>query len=431
MDRMTKPDQPTSPCGSTDSASVVPVSRGGEPALGIEWLLEPMSTSRFEAEFWERRPVHLSRKDARRFADLLSLAALDGLLSARTSAPRSVRLVRDGVETGLDQLRRRGGGGPNPVTEALYAAFRGGWTIVVQFLHERWEPLARLCQRLEGELSASVQANVYCTPPGGRAIGHHYDTHDVFVLQVHGTKRWILSPATTVLPLRGQPCRAGPGQDAESWEIELRAGDCLYLPRGWFHDAQCGDATSVHITLGVHTVTWASLLLGAIETHILEDPELRRSLPIGFAADNAAGSRAASRLEQIVAGLRESIDADAVIERARDGQRWGARPFLAGHLLDLEALPGLQVVDAIVLRPGVHHRIETDAEHALVAFHGKVIRTSLDSRAALERIAEGAPVAIAGLPGSLTRDQKLALARLLLREGLVTLPSTAELLAGS
>ena len=35
-----------------------------------------------------------------------------------------------------------------------------------------------------------MQINAYITPPENQGFAAHYDTHDVFVLQVSGSKRW-------------------------------------------------------------------------------------------------------------------------------------------------------------------------------------------------------------------------------------------------
>jgi Cupin superfamily protein len=72
----------------------------------------------------------------------------------------------------------------------VYELFRGGATIVLQSLHRFWPPLARLGHDLEVGLTHPVQVNAYVTPPASRGLGGHHDEHDVFVLQVHGAKRW-------------------------------------------------------------------------------------------------------------------------------------------------------------------------------------------------------------------------------------------------
>ncbi|KPC69204.1 hypothetical protein ADL27_54620, partial [Streptomyces sp. NRRL F-6602] len=67
-----------------------------------------------------------------------------------------------------------------------------GATLVLQALHRTWQPVAEFCAGLGTELGHPVQANAYVTPPQNRGFDDHYDVHDVFVLQIEGTKRWLV-----------------------------------------------------------------------------------------------------------------------------------------------------------------------------------------------------------------------------------------------
>ena len=50
--------------------------------------------------------------------------------------------------------------------------------------------LARLCAVLGSAFSSWSRPNVYLTPLDAHGFAPHCDTHDVFVLQITGTKRW-------------------------------------------------------------------------------------------------------------------------------------------------------------------------------------------------------------------------------------------------
>ena len=84
---------------------------------------------------------------------------------------------------------------------------------------------------------------------------------------------------------RGEGFELGQHEPGElRQEFVLKPGDCAYVPRGLMHDAQTsGDKASLHITVGLITRTWADLMLEAVSEVALRSPELRRSLPVGFA----------------------------------------------------------------------------------------------------------------------------------------------------
>ena len=133
--------------------------------------------------------------------------------------------------------------------------------MVFEALQHRQEPLRRLCARLCREAGVRTQTNIYLTPPGSQGFRAHWDTHDVFVLQVCGSKRWHLYEGGPDSPLPHQkfdPDQHAPG--AHQDEFTLNSGDTLYIPRGQMHAAETTDEISLHITLGLIAYSWADLL---------------------------------------------------------------------------------------------------------------------------------------------------------------------------
>ena len=139
----------------------------------------------------------------------------------------------------------------------VVAEWEAGATIVLQALHVNWHPLAVFCRLLEDALGRGVQANAYSTPSGSQGFGVHHDTHDVLVLQVAGQKRWKLYDPLLELPLKHQRYSSSLGDHgAPTDDLVLRAGDTLYLPRGWLHEAETSATDSLHLTIGVAAHTW-------------------------------------------------------------------------------------------------------------------------------------------------------------------------------
>ena len=155
----------------------------------------------------------------------------------------------------------------NPARVA--ALFEDGATIVLQGLHRWSEPVARFCRDLELELGHPCQVNAYITPPGAQGLDLHVDGHDVFVLQAFGRKHWEVHAAPK------EPSR-------EPLDVELAAGDTIYLPAGTPHAARAQDVLSGHLTVGVHVTPWRDVLASALAdvTAGIEDP-----VPAGWIDD--------------------------------------------------------------------------------------------------------------------------------------------------
>jgi hypothetical protein len=58
--------------------------------MDLAWLLDPTDLVTFKRDYWESRPLVSSGNDGARFADLLSLAAVDEILSR---IPRMTRRI--------------------------------------------------------------------------------------------------------------------------------------------------------------------------------------------------------------------------------------------------------------------------------------------------------------------------------------------------
>jgi ribosomal protein L16 Arg81 hydroxylase len=242
--------------------------------------------------------VVVLRHNPKYYAGLLSLVNVDHILSLSTGRAPEIRLLREGREIPLEALGTGWMLGSAGVLESLYAEYRRGSTILLQFLHERWEPLRHLCWSLAAEFSAFLQVNVYLTPAKAQGLKTHYDTHDVFVLQTEGSKHWRLYQGPIPLPVRGQMYE----------EVDLQQGDLIYIPRGLMHDAVSADSMSLHLTVGVNTFTWAALLLRAVESLIQRDPRLRESLPPGFASNEDLRKQAEAHLSELSAIIADQIE---------------------------------------------------------------------------------------------------------------------------
>lgn len=266
-------------------------------------LLHPIPLERFWAELWENEVAHVRTADRQRFAHLFALADVDEVI-AFSVAPEAYGLVS--AKTNVFQAAVAG---PADLG-AVYAHFSAGHTVVVNEMQDRWEPVQKLANALQREVGHPIRVNAYVTPPHTTGFRAHYDGHDVFVLQVHGTKRWSIFERGARLPLPF--AEAGVDEEHEvaspgacTQEIDLAPGDVLYVPRGVTHRAAALDDVSIHLTVGVYAHTWETVLSRAVADLARTDPTLDRPLPVGFAsgAPHAQTVEAGARLRAAVEDL--------------------------------------------------------------------------------------------------------------------------------
>lgn len=375
----------------------------------------------FATDHWSRAPLLSRAKQLPSgFDDLLSSADVDELVADRALRTPFFRTVREG--SGLPLPTRTVTAGSRRISDlvdadALAAQYADGATLVLQSLHRMHPPVARFCRQLAAELGHATQCNAYLTPGGQhQGFDFHHDTHDVFVLQVSGRKRWIVHEPVMELPLPSQP-QAGshlvPDGAEPLLDVELEAGDALYLPRGYVHAALTTVEDSVHLTVGVLSTTWYDVLADAV-TLAAREPHFRGALPMQ--PGEQVGSllpdflrRAAEWLEQLPAKEVEEVVA-ARLTRSRP-------PEPVPVLATAAAVRELEASSLVRPRAGLPVQLGVDGDQVLLSLPRRTVRLPGFTEPALRRLLE-APCTPADLPG-LDEESALVLARRMLREGVV------------
>jgi bifunctional lysine-specific demethylase and histidyl-hydroxylase NO66 len=358
------------------------------------------------------------------FDDLLGLADVDRQLAGGGLRRPAVRLVRDGEVLDPATWTRPARTGAIRIDDLLdparaLALFADGATIVLQSLHRWWPPLTRFCVDLEETLGHAVQANAYLTPPGSAGLTPHHDTHDVFVLQVHGTKHWVLREPLVEAPLaRHRSDHEEAARQPVTAEVDLGPGDCLYLPRGTIHSAAAQEGTSLHLTVGVLATTVHDLLRRLLD-RAADEPALRRSLPVRYAADEQAAAEAVKEAAAALTGWLDGLDAHDVAADLVVGTRRRRAPQLEGMLRDLAGLGALDDATRLALRPGVWCEVVPDGERLRLELRDRTVDLPAALDAVLRRLLDGGTHAVGDLADALDGPSRLVLVRRLVREGVL------------
>jgi ribosomal protein L16 Arg81 hydroxylase len=260
-----------------------------------------------------------------------------------------------------------------------------------------------------------VQANAYYTPRSAQGLAVHHDTHDVVVLQLAGEKRWLVYEPVLELPLKHQHYSRELGEPGETvYDVTLRAGDTLYLPRGWLHEALTSNHDSLHLTIGVNVYTWVDALKAAVES-CGDDVEFRRSVP-------SDGEPTVDLIDR----LAERLAPEAVARTMRNRFVRTRRPVLEGQLGQLRAAAELDPDTPLHRRPTVIAELESDGETATVTYGGKRIAFPAHVRDELEFVLTVPdPFTLAELPGDLDDAGRRVLGRRLIREGILAVSPSA------
>ena len=388
-------------------------------AVSFEWLIDPIVPTTFFAEFYERKPLLVETQQRSKFESLLSIDAIDQYLSTTTPCISDVFLIDAARELKPEDYSFPNSEPPGRIDlPRAYQLFGAGATISLSQLHERLAPLAALCRAVEKTFSSHFQTNVYLSPPHAQGFKTHFDSHDVFVLQVSGSKLWTLYDTAIVLPLRGQvfdPDKHTPGLPTR--EFTLHAGDLFYCPRGLYHSARSTDEASLHITLGLIGKTWADVMIEAVSAACLASPTFRANLPVGFANGGFDTSQAAVTFRALVDTFARDAQLAPILERLAEDFVTSRRPALYGCLQELETAPSIE--STLAPRPDLIYLVREDNERLVLLFGATEISLPAFTREAVMFALDGAPFVVRDLPGQLDDAGKVVLVQRLLREGLL------------
>jgi hypothetical protein len=389
----------------------------------FEALIAPLAPEVFFARHFEQdiAVVHRDRPDF--YVPLLSFDAVDRFLTGSAHYYPDVYLVNAAAPDLKPQdycvadqridLRR------------LYDLFAAGATIVLFGIENRIPALKSLCRALERQFSFACDTNVYLTPGGAHGLRPHYDNHDVFVLQVAGSKSWTTFESSIPLPLPGQSfavTQTPPGPIAQ--QFVLNAGDLLYCPRGMMHDAEAGDAVSLHITLGMKGRTWAELMLEAVAEVATADPAFRRMLPVGYAGTAWDRDAARSTFRALADRLVNATDTGVLIDRLADAFV-ASRPFpVDGQLRRMLDPPAVTPASRFGAWPDLIFRLRTEGDQIRLVWQGLDLTLPSFVAAELAFALTARHFTLGDLPGEMDEAGRIVLIRRLLREGLLrTLPA--------
>lgn len=387
----------------------------------LDGFLHPLDRAEFFAAVWEKSPRLVRRRQPGWYAGLLATSDLDVVL-AHIREPHADKLLRVVKQSGSELLQepvpltRRG----TPDSHALYKRMSEGFTLVLNELDQGWAPISVLSRGLEEAFGHRVGVNAYFTPPRSQGFLPHSDDHDVFILQLEGTKTWRVYAPLVELPAGEVPqdeIRKSLGRPVARYE--LRRGDMLYVPRGWIHECATSGRPSLHLTVGVHVYRWLDFAQQALALAAAQCLELRRAIPAA-ALDGADGPGALRAKWTELIGLLGRVDAGEAMAGVAAKRVESTPPPLDGRFARPEEAEGLSLGTPVRRRLGMRCTVSMRERVSTIRFPGNAVSGPFTIDPALRYIARTGRFKVGDLPDSLDGRAKLVLVRRLIREGLLT-----------
>ena len=363
----------------------------------LSYLISPISKTEFFKTYHEKEALLNKHNDANRFHGLLSIDRIDEIIASTELPPSSLDMVRKEPPIERSYYTFKNG---NIDRGAVIRHYQEGATIILPQLHLADEILAKFCRSLENVFSSHVQTNIYLTPGSSQGFNTHFDDHDVFVIQLSGTKKWRLYQKPIDNPYRGESFNTKDYKAGElQKEFELKEGECVYIPRGLMHDAiNVGEKASLHITVGLIVKKWADLMLEALSEVAIRNPRFRRSLPPGFARPGYNNKSAKIYFDELINEFQKNSNFDKVFEVIKENFIRERTPNLRGSLIDTSS--NLPKERLYIRRPNLQAKLKRDELETVIICGGGDLRFELKAYKVLQVILSGEPFSAASLGDS-------------------------------
>lgn len=257
--------------------------------INLAELISPVTIEDFFKNHWPHSPLFVpaSKNKLKSIFDIQQLMDIESLVEARTLKVRACLPDFDDEYSSIHLDPK----------DAL-KAYRNSMTLVFDSMQTQNSVIADSLNQIRKDLGlvtggesdlCKARSIAYATPSGG-GTRLHFDANANFIIQISGSKQWILAPNTSVknpterfttgsleMPAAlEKQCHDilidEPPEDAI--EIDMQPGCVLFVPRGYWHATTTfEDSLSLNFTFS--QPTWADVFTKSLQEFLLTSPDWR------------------------------------------------------------------------------------------------------------------------------------------------------------
>lgn len=284
--------------------------------MTFDEYISPLTRNHFVQEHLSQSVAYFPNLPHRRMR-LVTIAEVSDVISRIIVYPGMMRVKARGCEYPpseyLSAPTTRHSAARLVKTAALEALLRSGATLFVDDCSGHFPDIDAFCRTLAEGFHSRVAATLIVTLVPDAPLPVHWDTHDVFVWQAVGSKRWPVFAPVVRYPLR--PSLEGEiTSPSVAWEGVMGPGDALYLPRGWPHQPVAVGTPSIHVTFDIARATGVDLLKFVVD-RLVHDERVRSDLPLQGDKRDRNAFNSGLRDALLSAMSNEAVDAYYIAEK--------------------------------------------------------------------------------------------------------------------
>ena len=371
-------------------------------------VLSPREPASFLKHYLAREHFHVARTSPGHYADFFGVGDIETILQSEHLPAAFVNVVKDGTKYPLEEWSKLAtsarGEHRVAIPERLFELYADGATLILNQAERTVPSLNAACRNLTLEMGFRTWANVYITPRSAVGFSRHSDDHEVLILQIAGSKQWLLYPP-----------------DAPAVETDLRAGHLLYVPRGLSHSAKAQEDDSIHVTVGMRP-PYTFELIEELAALAGEDNEFQRPMPPRFADEGTKQAFEEAFQCQLQSLISRTAPSQLLERRFRSlvdnqGRGW------PGRFSDIRLLRDISPETVVCMRTGILAHVRREGKSLIVAFARKKLEVPAFLEGGLDKVISGNAFAVDEIEGCIGSSGKVKFVAAFVRAGLLQIVS--------
>jgi ribosomal protein L16 Arg81 hydroxylase len=385
-----------------------------------EHIFHVCSLEEFFERYFEKEALFIPSRNRNKSAKLFDFHDLDSILTTNKLVYPSLKIFKDGEELPKSAFEKREESRPFSYADIPKSIeyFAKGYSLILNRIDHLDSKLNLSSRALESDLKMEAQVNLYLTPSNNFGFDIHYDAHDVFILQLEGTKNWTLYDSDIPLVTDQLPIKK---RDQESFIEEskylLTPGDVLYIPRGKYHQAKSTSDTSMHLTIGIFPLIGYQLLQ-QLAVKCQDDLFFRKSVPMESASEQAKRDYYQLFIEKLNNLLNPTLIEQAVNHGRQRLLKQQDLNFKGVFLNQLQ-IDSLNEQSVIRMRSGVNAKIRESKRILKICMPQQIIDLPIFVSPLVKQVLSKEEIAVSSIQGIGTTEQKIQLLKRLITQGLI------------
>ena len=276
--------------------------------MSLSTLLGPVATTDIVEALEQRRLLHVPCGGRERLAPLFGWAEFVASLNLYRTPSSEMRVFRDGGQVPSHWLSGSFTGVDidGPTFQALA---KQGLSVILNGFERRSTALHSAWRQAVEAFACPLELGIISTFGPGRALREHFDSVDVVVIQVSGTKEWEIIGDVVDIPTAYSSDSLANG--VVTARFTMRPGDVLVLPYGLGHRCHT-PAASLQIGILIqrlHRLDYLTWLVGKAE----KLGEMRQPVRFRSRGDDDVLVQQEAEVRQAVAAMMEQFSLRAFL----------------------------------------------------------------------------------------------------------------------